>query len=53
MNTTYPSDLSDSEWERLQHYLHESRSTCRTRRHSLLSILNAILYVLPIGCPWH
>jgi putative transposase len=51
MNTTYPSDLSDTEWKCLQHYLRESRSDCRTRRHSLRSILNAIFYVLRTGCP--
>src|SRR5215813_4177354 len=52
MNTTYSSDLSDTEWECLQHYLRETCSTCRTRRHSLRSILNAIFYVLRTGCPW-
>lgn len=52
MNSTYPSDLSDTEWEYLQHYLRESRSDCRTRRHSLRSILNAIFSVLRTGYPW-
>jgi putative transposase len=52
MNTTYPSDLSDTEWKYLQQYLRESQSDCRTRRHSLRSILNAIFYVLRTGCPW-
>jgi len=52
MNTTYPSDLTDTEWECLQHYLRQSRSDCRTRRHSLRSILNALFYVLRTGCPW-
>src|SRR5215469_3453738 len=52
MNTTYPSDLSDSEWKCLQPYLRESRGTCRTRRHSLRAILNANFYVLRTGCPW-
>jgi putative transposase len=52
MNTTYPSDLSDAEWECLQRYLLESRSNCRPRRHSLRSILNAIFYLLRTGCPW-
>jgi putative transposase len=52
MNTTYPSDLTDTEWECLQHYLRASRSTCRTRRHSLRSIFNAIFYFLRTGCPW-
>jgi putative transposase len=52
MNTTYPSDLTDTEWKCLQHYLRESRSDCQTRRHSLRSILNAIFYVPRTGCPW-
>ena len=52
MNTTYPSDLSDTEWECLLQYLRASRSDCRTRRHSLRSIFNAIFYVLRTGCPW-
>src|SRR5215472_1996509 len=52
MNITYPSDLSDTEWKCLQHYLRASRSDCRTRRHSFRSILNAIFYVLRTGCPW-
>jgi transposase len=51
MNTTYPSDLTDTQWECLQHYLRQSRSDCRTRRHSLRTILNAIFYVLRTGCP--
>ena len=42
MNTIYPSDLSHIEWKCLQRYLRESRSDCRTRRHALRSILNAI-----------
>ena len=52
MHTTYPSDLSDTEWECLQQYLCASQSNCRTRRQSLRSILNAIFYVLRTGCPW-
>ena len=52
MKTTYPSDLSDTEWKCLQHYLRASRSNSRTRRHSLRSILNAIFYVVRTGCPW-
>jgi putative transposase len=52
MNITYPSDLSDTEWACLQHYLRESRSDCRTRRHSLRTIFNAIFYILRTGCPW-
>jgi putative transposase len=42
MNTTYPSDLSDTEWECLQQYLRASQSNCRSRRDSFRSILNAL-----------
>ena len=44
MNTTYPSDLTDAEWEYLQPYLHESRSTCRTRCHSFRRTFTASCY---------
>src|SRR5450759_2902930 len=52
MNTTYPSDLSDDEWECLQHHL-PYRPTCgRPQTHSLREIWNAIFYFLRTGCPW-
>src|SRR5215469_9833943 len=38
MNIMYPSDLSDTEWKGLQHYLRASRSDCRMRRHGLCRI---------------
>jgi hypothetical protein len=38
MNIIYPSDLTDTEWECMQQYLLDSRSDCRTRRHSLRRI---------------
>lgn len=52
MNATFPSDLTDALWECMQRFLLESHSNCRTRRHTLRSILNAIFYVLRTGCPW-
>ena len=36
----------------MQRFLHESHRHCRTRRHALRSIFNAIFYVLHSGCPW-
>ena len=36
----------------MQRFLHESHRDCRTRRHALRSIFNAIFYVLHTGCPW-
>jgi hypothetical protein len=52
MNTTYPSDLTEPEWECMLRFLHESHRRCRTRRHSLRGVFNAIFYVLHTGSPW-
>src|SRR6266480_3475091 len=52
MSTTYPSTLSDAEWECLRQYLPSESSRGRPRTHSLREICNAIFYVLRTGCPW-
>ena len=52
MSTTYPSDLSNTEWDCLQGYLPPLPRGGRPRTHSLRSIFNAIFYVLRTGCPW-
>ena len=52
MSTTYPSSLSDAEWECLQRYLSTARTRGRPRTHSLRDIVDAIFYVLRTGCPW-
>jgi putative transposase len=52
MSTTYPSDLSDPEWECLQRYLPPAPTCGRPRTHSLRHVLDAICYVLRTGCAW-
>src|SRR5713101_3379596 len=52
MSTTYPSDLTDAEWECVQRYLPTLSRRGRPRTHPLRSILDAIFYVLRTGCPW-
>ena len=52
MNTIYPSDLSDDEWECIQQYLPPEPLRGRPPIHSLRTICNAIFYVLKTGCPW-
>ncbi len=52
MSTTYPSNLSDTEWECLQQHLPSEPSRGRPRIHSLRSIVDAIFYVLHTGCAW-
>ncbi len=44
MSTTYPSDLSDAEWECLQEHFPSESSRGRPRTHSLRAICNAIFY---------
>ena len=44
---TYPSDLTDAEWEKIEPYL-----VGKPRKASLRQIMNAILYILRTGAPW-
>jgi transposase len=52
MSTSYPSNLSDAEWETLQRHLPPLPKRGRPPTHSLRSIFDAIFYVLRTGCPW-
>jgi putative transposase len=52
MRTTYPSDLTDAEWECPQLYLLPAPKRGRPRTHPLRTILNAIFYLLRTGCAW-
>jgi putative transposase len=52
MRTSYPSNLSDAEWETLQHYLPPLPKRGRPPIHSPRAIFDAIFYVLRTGCPW-
>ena len=51
MSTSYPSNLSDREWEYLQLHLPVQSKRGRPPIHSLRSIFDAIFYVLRTGCP--
>lgn len=52
MSTTYPSDLTDAEWECIQCYLPPLTRHGRPRIHSLRRILDAVFYVVRSGCAW-
>ena len=52
MRKTYPTDLSDTEWTRLQSYLPTPKAQGRPRTHSLRDVLDTIFYVLKSGCHW-
>jgi transposase len=55
MNTTrksYPSDVSDAEWEFLLPYLTLMREDAPQREHSLRALFDAVRYVVKTGCQW-
>src|SRR5205807_8471409 len=55
MNTTrksYPSDVSDAEWEFLLPYLTLMRQDATQRGHDMREVFNAIRYVVRTGCQW-
>jgi putative transposase len=49
---TYPSDLTDKQWELLQPHLPIPVSGGRPAKHSKREILNAIFYLVVSGCQW-
>lgn len=55
MNTarkSYPSDVSDAEWEFLASYLTLMRQDAPQRTASLREVFNALRYVVKTGCQW-
>ena len=53
MRTTYPTDLTDAEWNYIEPYLPAPKATGRPPPYPLREILNAIFfYVLRSGCSW-
>jgi transposase len=49
---SYPSDVTDGEWEFLVPYLTLMREDAPQREHALRDLFNAIRYVVKTGCPW-
>ncbi len=50
---SYPSDLSDAQWRRLEPLLVKTEGkTGRPRTHPLREIVNGMLYVLRSGSSW-
>ncbi|HET6261959.1 MAG TPA: transposase, partial [Chloroflexia bacterium] len=52
MERSYPTDLSDAEWECLKLRVQAPNKRGRPRTHSTREILNAIFYLLKCGCQW-
>lgn len=55
MNTarkSYPSDVSDAEWQFLVPYLTLMREDAPQREHPLRDLFDAVRYVVKTGCQW-
>src|SRR5215210_4126830 len=52
MERSYPTDLSDAEWECLKLRVQAPNKRGRPKTHCTREVLNAIFYVSKSGCPW-
>lgn len=49
---TYPTDLSDTEWQVITPYLPAASPMGRPRKHEWRTLLSAIFYIVRRGCAW-
>jgi putative transposase len=47
----YPSDLKDSEWEKIRHHF-DVGNYGKSRKHNLKTLVNAVFYLIKTGCQW-
>jgi transposase len=52
MELSYPTDLTDEQWELISSLLPASKRGGRPRSVDLRAILNAIFYIVVAGCAW-
>jgi putative transposase len=49
---SYPTDLSDREWNLIHHLVPEAKSGGRPEAYPKREILNGVFYLLRSGCSW-
>ncbi|MEO8285409.1 MAG: IS5 family transposase [Chloroflexota bacterium] len=49
---TYPTDLTDRQWECIRKYIPAAKSGGRPRTLDMRSVINGILYIVVGGCQW-
>jgi putative transposase len=48
----YPTDLTDSQWKRIEPFVPPPKTGGRPRSTDMREVLNAIFYVTRTGCAW-
>src|ERR1041385_3436018 len=49
---SYPSDLNDTKWERIEPLIPVAKTGGRKRSVNMREVLNAMFYMLKTGCQW-
>ena len=52
MSKSYPSDLTNEQWELLSSLIPPENVGCRPRCVDLRAVISAIFYILCAGCAW-
>lgn len=52
MSKSYPSDLTNEQWELLSSLIPPENAGCRPRCVDLRAVISAIFYILCAGCAW-
>ncbi len=52
MKKTYPSDLTDNQWDHIKEFFPVPQRTGRPRKNEVRRVINAILYLTKTGVPW-
>lgn len=52
MSTSYPTDLTDEQWELLSNLIPPENLGCRPRCVDLRGVISAIFYILCASCAW-
>jgi transposase len=48
---TYPSDLTDNQWELIEEYF-STGNYGKSRKYCRRALINAVFYVIKTGCQW-
>jgi putative transposase len=50
--TSYPSDLTDDQWQLIEPLLPKAKAGGRPRKTDMREVINGILYIISTECSW-